>query len=281
MAGVVIATPYPDHVSGQFLNSLVRVIQYDAETQRHLVPGTGGILGMSTGPRIAEARSMMVDSFANEPDYANAEWLLQIDSDMVFGEDLVERMMAAANPDTVPILGALCFAGGRGGKPFPTIYEESEGADGFVNLRPVDDFPRDALMRVGATGTGCLLVHRSVFGAMKRPHPDGWGTLPNGATNPYPWFQEGLTGPHGEPFGEDIVFCRRARAMGIPIHVHTGIEVGHHKSFVLGRAHWEAARAAALADTSNAGRVVGDVAALTPNRAERRRRAREAMAAAG
>jgi hypothetical protein len=139
----------------------------------------------------------------------------------------------------------------------------------------VEDYPSDALMRVGATGTGCLLVHRSVFAAMKQPHPNGWGTLPNGQPNPYPWFQEGLTGPRGEPFGEDVVFCRRARAMGIPVHVHTGIQCGHVKSFVLDESYWERQ----IVEDQGPPPELEPVP--LPDRAERRRRAREAMRAAG
>jgi hypothetical protein len=35
--------------------------------------------------------------------------------------------------------------------------------------------------------------------------------------------------------GEDLTFCMRAAAAGLPIHVHTGIQVGHVKTTVLGK----------------------------------------------
>jgi GT2 family glycosyltransferase len=35
--------------------------------------------------------------------------------------------------------------------------------------------------------------------------------------------------------GEDLTFCLRAAAAGYPIHVHTGVQVGHMKSTTLGK----------------------------------------------
>jgi hypothetical protein len=85
---------------------------------------------------------------------------------------------------------------------------------------------------VSATGGACILIHRQVFAAMRRPYPKGFGTLADGVTpNQYPWFSEGLVGPKGQPLGEDVAFCRKARLLGIPVHVHTGITTGHMKSF--------------------------------------------------
>lgn len=34
--------------------------------------------------------------------------------------------------------------------------------------------------------------------------------------------------------GEDLTFCLRCAAAGIPVHVHTGVQVGHMKSVMLG-----------------------------------------------
>ncbi len=48
----------------------------------------------------------------------------------------------------------------------------------------------------------------------------------------YPWFQE--THVKHLPVGEDITFCIRAGALGIPVHVDTSIKVGHEKPFIGG-----------------------------------------------
>ena len=38
---------------------------------------------------------------------------------------------------------------------------------------------------------------------------------------------------HGAPVGEDVTFSLRALACNIPIHVDTGVKIGHHKSTLL------------------------------------------------
>lgn len=258
MTHVVLAWIDPGTVSSRFAASLAFLLQHDAEGPGYLC-GAGGTINLQTGPRIAEARCQVVDHFG-APKYKDAEWLLMIDSDMVFEEDLLDRLLEVADPETCPILGGLCFAGGRSGRMYPTLYKLDQ-TDGHPWVQPVDDYPEDALVKVGATGAACLLVHRQVFAAMKRPWPKGFGTLSDGRTNPYPWFVEGLIGKDGEPYGEDIAFCLKAFQLGIPIHVHTGIKLGHQKSFVLDEEEWHRHKA--------------DKIKVEGTRAERRRQARE------
>jgi hypothetical protein len=226
---VVVAWMFPSHTSGWFTYDLARMIRFDAQGPGHICGPDGGLLSLSSGPRIAEARNTIVDQFADM--YPKADWLLMLDSDMTFDPDLVERMLGVADPKNVPILGGLCFcAGGDDRGPYPTLYREIETKQNYVHVAPVEDYPRNALVKVGATGGACLLVHRQVFAAMKQPWPNGFGTTQDGELNPHPWFSEGLVGPGGKQLGEDIAFCRRAVLLGIPVHVHTGIKLGHVKT---------------------------------------------------
>lgn len=250
---VVVATLAAHSTPLQFTKSWGDMLQYDAVRGQHLMhrddqSSGGGTMMITSGPRIAEARSQLVDAFFTEPLFAEAGWLLMVDSDMTYPANLVEQLMAHADPEKVPILGGLCFAGGRDHSPYPTIYREvlTPGHDGkeFPAIEPVRDYPPDALVKVGATGGACLLVHRQVFIAMSHPWPKGFGTHKDGSKNPYPWFVEGLVAPNGEPIGEDVAFCRRATQLGIPIHVHTGVKLGHIKSYELDEAYFLAAREA-------------------------------------
>ncbi len=68
------------------------------------------------------------------------------------------------------------------------------------------------LVPVDATGTGCVLFDTRVFLEIPRP-----------------WFELGEF--NGAPLGEDISFCSKARAAGIPIHVDTSVEVDHLSTF--------------------------------------------------
>jgi len=90
--------------------------------------------------------------------------------------------------------------------PFDPIF--LRGDIGHYKSIPDDEMYSGDLVRVDATGTGCLLFNMDVF--LK--------VLP-------PWFEFGLR--DGKPIGEDINFCSKARASGVDIYVDTGIEVGH------------------------------------------------------
>lgn len=220
---------------GWFTYSLADLFRFDGQGPQHVIQGDGGFVAIQSGPRIAEARNSMVDTFASR--HPKAEWLFTVDSDMTFEPDILERLLAIADPVERPIVGALCFApAGDNTGAYPTIYREvtyeHEGKT-MVGVDRMDDYPENALMRVGGTGAAGMLVHRSVFARLREPWPTGFGTLPNGAPNPYPWYSEGLVSPDGKPLGEDIAFCRRACQLGIPVHVHTGIQMGHMKVYKL------------------------------------------------
>jgi hypothetical protein len=276
---VCVATLAATDVPIHFMSCWGDMLQYDACRGRHLVDG-GGTMKITSGPRIAEARSQLVDAFFGEETLAEASWLLMIDSDMTFPPDLVERMLKVADAETVPILGALCFAGGRDHAPYPTIYREvAAEANGkpFVGIEPYHDYPRDALVKVGGTGAACLMVHRQVFIAMSHPYPEGFGTTADGTKSPYPWFVEGLVTPTGEPIGEDIAFCRRATQLGIPIHVDTSVKLGHVKTFILDEGWYDATRDARTAAEVQ---VAADVEARTSQAQAERKPAAERRAAA-
>jgi len=114
---------------------------------------------------------------------------------------------------------------------FPTIYRFTEDEHG-LGTDIVRDYPKDEVIKVAATGAAFLLVHKSVFGEMRK----AFGTLPNGQPNPYPWFVESSNG--GRPFGEDISFCVRCNGLGIPIYIDTSIKVGHIKNIELTEARY-------------------------------------------
>lgn len=187
-----------------------------------------GYINLQSGPRIAEARSLIVENFLNSPQYAAADWLWMVDSDMVFEADTLERLIEAADPVDRPLMGALCFAGYSPETMYPTIYSMVPENETWA-LEKVHEYPRDALLKVGATGAAMLLAHRSVLLRMYQ----AFHTLPNGKINSYPWFVEGHVDHEGRQLGEDIAFCIRAQGLGIPVHIHTGIKIGHRKNIIL------------------------------------------------
>lgn len=219
---VAVGFIHPGDVTGNFGIALAHTVLLDRRLGR-----ISHIIGVESSPRISEGRSQVVDGFLD----TDAEWLLMIDSDMTWDFAAFELLCEHADPEVAPIVGGLCFGGGRlwhGTKPniFPTIYRFIQD-EGSLATEVVYDYPRDAFIPVGATGAAFLMVHRKVFHKLRKV----LGKDTNGVHNPYPWFAEVVY--KGRPVGEDIVFCMRAQAAGFPIYVHTGALIGHRKSVLL------------------------------------------------
>lgn len=182
---------------------------------------------MTSGPRIAAARNLLVKQFLD----STAEWMWMLDTDMAFPTGTLDRLVKAADQYTRPIMGGLCFGGRKEDGIFPTLYAlvDPETNDGSP-IRTVYDFPDDAVVKVDATGAACLLVHRRVFTKIAGVFPE-----------PQPWFSESVY--MGREFGEDWTFCMRAAQLEIPVHVHTGIEIGHVKPRIIDRREFDRQKA--------------------------------------
>lgn len=231
---VTIAYVRPSQVAGKFCDSLSSLVMFDAGNQGYLKP-PGGTIAMQSSPRIAEARSQVIDEFIKPNSPVGAEWLLWLDADASFEPSVLAQLMSVANADTLPVVGALAFGGSGPENMFPVVFSLEPDGDSW-KLDKVLDYPRDALVKVGAVGCHCVLVHRSVFIKMAA----AFSTRKDGTANPYPWYAEGVVSSQGVPFGEDTVFCVRAQMLDIPIHLHTGIRTGHVKECVLDETLWDA-----------------------------------------
>src|ERR1044072_9963031 len=99
---------------------------------------------------------------------------------MGFDPDAADALLAVADPDTRPIVGALCVGvrkeemDGRGGfrsVPFPTIYDFRPLESGDPGFVPRYDYTPNSVVQCSATGAAFLLIHRSAF---TRISADGW-----------------------------------------------------------------------------------------------------------
>lgn len=229
---VVLSTLSPGTMSSHCAEAFTATVLRDGakrDRDRRICRPGGGTIMVTSGPRIAETRSQIVDKFLGSPQFEGAEWLMMIDSDMVFRPEHVDQLLDVAHRTERPIVGGLCFAGLSPESMYPTVYDLSRQDDGAFAVGQIHDYPRDQLVKVGATGAAFMVVHRDVFAKMSA----AFATLPNGKPNVYPWFVEGHTDSHGRPFGEDIAFCIRAQALGFPVHVDTRVKIGHHKGLIL------------------------------------------------
>lgn len=229
---VVLSTLSPGTMSSHCAEAFCATVLRDGskrDKDRRIVRPGGGTIMVTSGPRIAETRSQIVDKFLHSSQFDGAEWLMMIDSDMVFRPEHIEALLEVADRTERPIVGGLCFAGLSPETMYPTVYDLSREEGGAFAVGQIHDYPRDQLVKVGATGAAFMVVHRDVFVKMAK----AFATLPNGAPNVYPWFVEGHADAHGRPFGEDIAFCIRAQSLGIPVHVDTRVKIGHHKGLVI------------------------------------------------
>ncbi len=197
----------------------------------------------TSGVHIPKARCDIVRSFLDHP--TRPEWLLMVDSDATFSDDLLDRLLASAHPKHRPMIGALAFGvapgkgadgehtfndvGGTNFELFPTLYVFDDEA------RPnmMFNYPREQLVHVHATGAHCMLIHRSVLA-----NP-GW--LEDG--HPLPWYRTAIS--NGNEVSEDQFFCWKAGSLGYPIFVDTSIKTGHVKTFVADEDEYDRRRGAA------------------------------------
>jgi len=212
VADAVIGYVHGGTVRAEFTASLLAVCM-EGQTRIRTV------VALESGPNISTGRNLIVREFL---DGNLAPWLLMADTDMSFAADTADRLIAAADPQDRPVVGALCFSL-SGGQKYPTMYELVEGAPGGLAFRRYREWPDDACVRVSATGAACLVMHRDALLAVEKRADDPCA----------PWFRESAIGAPLALMGEDLTFCLRAGAAGIPVHVHTGVKVGHMKTTML------------------------------------------------
>jgi hypothetical protein len=178
------------------------------------------VLAYQSGPNISTGRNQLVNSFLEE---YTAPWLLMLDTDMWFPAGTAAQLIAAADPVERPVVGALCFSQNYEGAPYSTMYELTEPEPGKLAFARRRDWPEDECVKVSATGAACLLMHRDALELVRKTSGDIAA----------PWFRETAVGAPLALMGEDMTFCLRCAAAGIPVHVHTGIRAGHMKTTML------------------------------------------------
>lgn len=229
--GVAVAYIHPGTVTGVFHTSLLNLLLYDISTEQRIVPRGGHLASRTPSGRIPEGRNALVKEFLQLPH--EPEWLWMVDADMGFEPDVVDRLVAAADPDDVPVLGGLCFgqqivgegpAGATRFRPFPTLYRYVDTGE-QVGFAHINDYERDAVVQVAGTGAACLLIHRTVLERVREAYGESWFALMS---------------IKGTVFSEDLSFCVRVAAVGATVHVDTSVKISHEKNVFLDEAHYDA-----------------------------------------
>lgn len=210
--------------TASYNRSLLPLLDLDLGYEKRIWRG-GYIFQQVSSTGVVEGRNGAAKAFLE----GRAEWLWFVDSDMGFDSDALEHLIAAADPVDRPIMGGLCF--GLGAltsnadhgqsvvkNPFPTIYDLVSNPDdpADVAFRSRWNYLPNTVQRCAATGTGCLLIHRSVLEVMQEKFGPEWFSR--------------LRPPGGSKlFGEDTSFCWRAAMLDIPVHVNSRVKTSHLK----------------------------------------------------
>lgn len=154
----------------------------------------------------------------------DADWLWWVDADMGWQADSLDRLLATADPTERPVVGGLCFAwtettedglGGYEQRAVPTIYDFCDvGGDRGLRFQSVHDYSAGEVVQCAATGSAMLLIHRSALEAVRAEYGDRW--------------YDRIATDDGH-MGEDVSFCARLGALGIPVHVDTSVRTNHLK----------------------------------------------------
>ena len=201
---------------GEFTESVAKAAAYEALKGRLV-----SIVRVQSGPLMAEGRNKLVTQFLR----TNAEWLLMVDTDMVFDHDAIERLLNTALEYEARVVGGLCYGVNQELGQFPTLYRRLDGLPVAMM-----DFAPGLVMSVDATGAAFTLTHASIFKEFRRDEHHPWfhhRFVPSNGKHPGGWL------------GEDISWHWWLTDKGIPILVDTAVEAGHIKPVVVGSETYE------------------------------------------
>lgn len=201
---ILIAVPSMEKVDALFAQSLANLKRDSDSTIQFMV-----------GSLIYESRNVLAMSALE----MNADFVLWLDSDIVFQPDLLERLLADINSKR-DIVSALYFS--RQYPYNPVIYSKT----GFEEDKPVCvayyDYPSDSVFKVEGCGFGAVLMKTQVLADINERFDNFFAPLIG--------------------FGEDLSFCIRAHNCGYDIWCDSRIKIGHLGSLTITEEYYQRLR---------------------------------------
>jgi len=186
-----VAIPAQNTIDTSFARSLVNL----------RIPGQASI-NFSESSLVYDSRNKLATAAIE----SGADYILWLDTDMVFNPDLFERMKKDIDKGADMVCG-LFFARRP---PFQAcIYKKiRQGALPDENISErYDDYPQNELFEIDACGmAACLMKAKVCEDIIKNYHA---------AFDPM------------RGYGEDISFCIRAKKLGFKLYCDSAIKVGH------------------------------------------------------
>ena len=171
------------------------------------------------GNQIGRQRQVLFDYWA---DTLKTDWLLWVDSDIVLTVDVMQKLWQTADKRDRPVVSGVYFISkeneGALMKPYPVLFNDVDE----YTIQYLHPLPENKVVRCDMAGFGLVLMHRSIVQKMRDAFPGK------------SFFTETADSNEDDKFvGEDIIFFRKMKAAGIPLHAHTGALVKHMKRFSL------------------------------------------------
>ena len=139
-------------------------------------------------------------------EHMKGDWLLQLDTDMVFDPDFCARLVRVMHVYNLDIVtGVYPY---KSNPSVPTLYHFDEDRRRHDPIAVPDEALDMEVFEVDSAGGGCLLVRRSVFERIV-------------TETKQPPFE------HIPPCGEDHSFFMRARKLGIKAHCAWKVHASH------------------------------------------------------
>lgn len=190
---IFIAVPSMDYVPVDFANSLALLKKPE---------DCDWTLQFEIGSLIYVARNKLAEKAVK----AGADFVLWLDSDMIFDPDVLLELMEDVQRENVDMVTGLYFR--RVPPHTPVLFDQLDLdlKEGSCTWSEFSEVPAE-LFEIGGAGFGCLLMKTEVFLKVLEDHQL--------------WFSPISTA------GEDLSFCWRARQSGYRIFCDPKLTLGH------------------------------------------------------
>lgn len=187
----MIAIPCMDTVQMEFAESLVK-----------MNPVGLTVPSFQSGSLIYDSRNSLARRAVDE----KTDFVLWLDSDMVFQPDLLNDLMADAEKGMSMVCGLFHM---RRPPYRPCLYKVlRQGLTADENtVEHYDDHPKDEPFQIEGCGFAAVLMRTEVLMAVFGKYHQAFSPLPG--------------------FGEDLSFCIRARGCGYKLWCDPRVKVGH------------------------------------------------------
>jgi hypothetical protein len=177
----------------------------------------GSQVFMSRGMPIDVTRESMVDAALKQ----GFEWIFFLDSDVILPDKALEKLFSHKQP----LINGMYKAKKPGGF-FWAVWMRIKSPEGKEAFAPISTWT-GRLIQCDVIGTGCMLVHRSVFEKIREKFPGIPLFLWTKDRNPKLLDKLDLPDPLMREVSEDFFFCLLAKLSGFPMIVDTEIKCGH------------------------------------------------------